>query len=186
MSQNPYDPYGAAPGDPYSSASGRSPYTQPPSIDPYAGDPRNAQQYPQQPYAQPPFPQTSQMQSYGRQTQPYGAPAPQGYGYAPPVPADGGAGNVAPNLWLSVFFGWIPALIYYLTCKDRCAPTVRKAHADNLSFQLLRLIVSLVPYLGWLAALVLFVIAIVNAAQVPGQVRNGQQARFTLTPNWIR
>jgi uncharacterized Tic20 family protein len=101
------------------------------------------------------------------------------------VPADAGIGNVAPNLWLSVFFGWIPALIYYLANKDTSSPVVRKVHADNLNFQLIRVIVCFVPYLGMLAALVLFVIAIVHAVQIPAQVRSGQQPRFTLTPNWI-
>ncbi|WP_147243178.1 hypothetical protein [Acidipropionibacterium virtanenii] len=208
MSQNPYgSANGAGPQDPYSQASaGQGPYSaqpysaqpngaQQPIVDPYAGDPSStpgsyaqqptvdpyaaSQPYPQGPYGQDPYGQNP----YGQVPVPVQQPYAQGYG--PNMPADGGMSNVAPNLWLSAFFGWIPALIYFLSCKDNCAPTVRKAHADNLSFQLIRLIVLCVPYVGVLAALVLFIIAIIHATQVPGQVRSGQQARFTLTPDWI-
>lgn len=153
----------AVAGDPHNTP---APYAQP-TVDPYAGS-QPYDQYGPDPYGQSPVPGQQPYAQYGQM-----------------VPADGGIGNVAPNLWLSAFFGWIPALIYYLACKDNCAPTVRRAHADNLSFQLIRLIVCFVPHLGWLAALVLFVMAVVHAAQVPGQVRSGQQPRFILTPNWI-
>jgi uncharacterized membrane protein len=196
MSENPYDPYGAGPRDPYSqSPAGQGLYgAQQPIVDPYAGDPRNnpaSHQQPivdpyagSQPYAQNPYTQNPYIQNpYGQAPVPLQQPYAQGFGQM--VPADAGIGNVAPNLWLSVFFGWIPALIYYLANKDTSSPVVRKVHADNLNFQLIRVIVCFVPYLGMLAALVLFVIAIVHAVQIPAQVRSGQQPRFTLTPNWI-
>lgn len=186
MSENPYDPYGAGPRDPYSqSPAGQGLYgAQQPIVDPYAGDPRNNPASHQQPIVDPyagsqPYAQNP----YGQAPVPLQQPYAQGFGQM--MPADAGIGNVAPNLWLSVFFGCIPALIYYLANKDTSSPVVRKVHADNLNFQLIRVIVCFVPYLGMLAALVLFVIAIVHAVQIPAQVRSGQQPRFTLTPNWI-
>lgn len=182
MTQNPYgDPYSGGPQDPYQ---------QQPMAEPYAGQ----QPYTQQPYPQQPYPpQPGPAQPYGGQAQPYGGQMvpQQGYGpqYAQMIPADGGTSSLAPNLWLSVFFAWIPALIYYLTAKDRSAPAVRKAHADNLSFQLIRTIACLfswVPVLGWILVVGFLVLSIINAAQVPGQVRGGQQPKVLLAPPWFK
>ncbi|WP_291280175.1 DUF4870 domain-containing protein [Galactobacter sp.] len=101
------------------------------------------------------------------------------------------------NLWLSVFFSWIPALIFFLTCRDSSSPAVREAHTKNMNFVLVRLIVGVVtaiPFVGWIvggiASLVLFIISIINAVQVPSQIRAGQRPMFVMdnvtAPSWIK
>ena len=146
---------------------------------------------PQPPPAQPPHAQ----QPYGQPQpgyapqQPYGAPQP---GYGPPA-----ASNVQLNLWLSVFFGWIPALIFYVIEKDRLAPAERQATVDNLNFQIVRVIaiiasyvLVLIPYLGVLLVLVAsvgtLVLAIIHAVKVPTVLAAGRTGSFYLAPNWVK
>ncbi|QDZ13968.1 DUF4870 domain-containing protein [Humibacter ginsenosidimutans] len=132
----------------------------------------------------PPPPQNPPQQQYG---------APQGY-------PDGGFSNLQVNLWLSVFFSWIPALIYYLVDKDKTADPIRKANVDNFNFQLIRVIVivatyilAVIPFIGWILALILwlgsialFVIAIVHAIQIPNAIRQGREAKYIFTVNWVK
>lgn len=140
------------------------------------------------------------------QQAPYGAPPPPPGAYAQPGQyqqagyPDGGFQNLQINLWLSVFFSWIPALIFYLIDKDKTTDPIRRANIDNFNFQLIRLIVglaawvlALIPFVGWILALILwlasvalFVIAIVHAVQVPNAIRNGQPARYIFTVNWVK
>lgn len=98
---------------------------------------------------------------YGAPQQPgYGAPQQPGYGYYQPQQ---GQQDPLPNLtasyWLSVFFLFIPALIFYLIESPRATPQVRALHAANLNFSLLRVMVivatwilGVIPYLGWVLA----------------------------------
>ncbi|MGO1409950.1 MULTISPECIES: DUF4870 domain-containing protein [unclassified Microbacterium] len=153
---------------------------QPPGYNP---PPAGGQQYPQPGYGQP-------QPGYGQPQPGYGQPAyGQPYGNEP--------GNITLNLWLSVFFSWIPALIFYLVEKDKVNPVARKAAADNLNFQLIRIIAIVaaafllfVPIVGALIYAVVgigtFVIAIIHAAKVPGDVNAGQYGKFMLTPDWIK
>lgn len=91
------------------------------------------------------------------------------------------------NYWLSVFFTWLPALIFYLIERGKNA-TVDTHNAATLNFQILRTIVVIaatiiaaIPYIGWLIALVLwigsivlFVFAIIAAIKGPEDARAGR------------
>jgi uncharacterized membrane protein len=147
---------------------------------------------PQQPQYQAPPPQQPQYQA-----PPAGAqvPPPGGYqqpqpGYAQPV-ADP-VSNITLNYWLSVFFTWIPALIFFLIEKDKGNQQAYAFHRDNLNFSLLRVgvvvatyILLVIPYIGWLLAivlwigsLVLFIFHILAAVKAPDAYRRGGQPEF--------
>ncbi len=190
----PAPPYGEQPPAPGAGEYGQQPPA-PPAPD------YGQQQYGQQPYGQQPQDPYGQQPGYNQAPPPgYGQPqyGQPGYGQPQYAPYAGQEpGNITANLWLSVFFTWIPALIFYLVEKDRVTPVARKAAADNLNFQLLRIIaiagsalLLLIPVLGVLLYFVVtigtFVIAIIHAAKVPGEVRAGQFANFILTPPWIK
>ncbi|WP_156761305.1 DUF4870 domain-containing protein [Microbacterium karelineae] len=156
-------------------------------------------QQPGPPQQQPPAaPEPAQQQPvYPPQGQ---TPPPPGGGYGQPYAQSApgqGTSNIVLNLWLSVFFSWIPALIFYLIEKDSATPIERKAAADNLNFQLIRIIAMVaagvlvgIPVLGWLiwvAAVVGgFVISIIHAAKVPGELQAGREAKFLLAPTWVK
>lgn len=142
----------------------------------------NAQQ-PQQP--QPPY--------YGAPGQT--PPPPGGYqqptaGYPQPV-ADP-ASNVLLNYWLSVFFSWIPALIFFLIDKDKGDQRLYAYQRDNLNFSLLRVgvgvvtwILAFIPYLGvifgfllGIGSIVLFVFHIIAAVKASEGFRRGEQPGF--------
>lgn len=145
---------------------------------------------PQPGYAAPQQPGYAAPQAGGYQTPP---PAGGGYqqpGYAQPV-ADP-VSNITLNYWLSVFFTWLPALIFFLIEKDKGNPQARAFHAANLNFSLLRVMVwaaivfvAWIPYLGWIlggllwvGAIVLFVFHIIAAVKAPQNYRAGQQPGF--------
>lgn len=120
---------------------------------------------------------------YGAPQQGYAAPPP---GYAAPqqVPATDPASNLTLNYWLSVFFTWLPALIFYIIEKDKGNPQVRALHAANLNFSLLRTAVYVVgwilvaiPILGGLlyfaAIVTLFVFHIIAATKVADTYKRG-------------
>ncbi|RKW69962.1 DUF4870 domain-containing protein [Galactobacter caseinivorans] len=208
------EPYGQAPQQPYGQPEQPAqPYGQAPQ-QPYAQPEQPAQPYgqaPQQPYGQPQ--QYGQAQQYGQpqqygQAQQYGQPQQSAYqqqGYQQPgqpygaplgASPDNGFGNLQLNLWLSAFFSVIPALIFWIVDKDKTTGAVRKANADNLSWQLVALIavtvssLSMFIFIGFILYPVVtigwFVISIINAIQVPGKLRAGQQAKFPMTPEWIK
>lgn len=183
MSQNPYDPNAQQPQDPYGQG-GNHPGHHPSGYysDGRQGTPGNAGQ---QGYQGP----------QGYPGQPGNYPPPQYY--ARPYPTDGGLSTLQLNLWLSVFFGWIPALIFFVSARDNAHPAVREAHTKNMNFAIIRVIcgaVAVVPFVGWilggLATVVLFIFAIINAAQVPGQITSGRRPEFVLenvtAPAWIK
>ncbi|KKI16297.1 MULTISPECIES: DUF4870 domain-containing protein [unclassified Leucobacter] len=161
---------------------------QAPQVPPVAPQPGYAA--PQPGYAAPQQPGYAAPQAGGYQTPP---PAGGGYqqpGYAQPV-ADP-VSNITLNYWLSVFFSWIPALIFFLIEKDKGNPQARAYHAANLNFSLLRVMVivatwilGVIPYLGWVLApllgigsIVLFVFHIIAAVKAPENYRTGQQPGF--------
>lgn len=153
----------------------------------------------------PPAPPGSQQPGYQAPPQPgyeappqqpgYQAPPPGGYqqpgAYQQPAAADP-ASNITLNYWLSVFFAWIPALIFYLIEKDKGHPLAYAYHRDNLNFALVRtglgLIIALfawIPYLGWLIAIVgwlgsivLFIFHIIAAAKSTADFRSGAKPPF--------
>lgn len=155
-----------------------------------------APQYPQQPNAYPQAPQQPQYQ------QPYPAagghqPPPVG-GYQQPyqaAPANSGS-TVTLNYWLSVFFTWVPALIFFLVERGK-NPLADEHHRANLNFSLLRVFVSIggwilsfIPFLGgflfFLAWAALFVLHIIAAIKGPEAFRNGQTYRFPLNISLIK
>ena len=95
--------------------------------------------------------------------------------------------NITLNYWLSVFFSWIPALIFWLIEKDKGNQRATAFHVANLNFSLLRVgvgiaawILAMIPYIGWLFAiilwlgmLVLFVFHIMAAVKAADEYRNG-------------
>lgn len=158
---------------------------------------------PQEPqYQAPPAQQHQQPQPHQQPQQPphFGAPGqtpppPGGYqqppaGYAQPV-ADP-ATNVVLNYWLSVFFSWIPALIFYLIDKDKGDQRLYAYQRDNLNFSLLRVglviatwILALIPYIGpifgfllGIGSLVLFIFHIIAAVKASEGFRRGEQPGF--------
>ncbi|MEV8338576.1 DUF4870 domain-containing protein [Leucobacter sp. NPDC077196] len=142
----------------------------------------------------------AQQQPQSQQPPNFGAPGqtpppPGGYqqppaGYAQPV-ADP-ATNVVLNYWLSVFFSWIPALIFYLIDKDKGDQRLYAYQRDNLNFSLLRVglviatwILALIPYIGaifgfllGIGSLVLFIFHIIAAVKASEGFRRGEQPGF--------
>lgn len=157
---------------------------------------------PPQGYQAPP-----QAQGYaapGYQAPPQGGQQPgyqQGYqqpGYAQ-QPVSDPVGNVTLNYWLSVFFTWIPALIFFLIDKDRGNAQLTDYQRQNLNFSLTRVVFGLgyilvpIPVLGWIlgillmvAHIVLFIFHIIAAAKAPQGFRTGQQPGFIFAIPFIR
>lgn len=155
---------------------------------PPAAAPQPGYAAPQPGYAAP------QQPGYAAPQQGYAAP-PAGGGYQQPgyaQPVADPVSNITLNYWLSVFFSWLPALIFFLIEKDKGNPQARAYHAANLNFSLLRVMVwaaivvlGWIPYLGWIlgvllwiGAAVLFVFHIIAAAKAPQNYRTGQQPGF--------
>lgn len=166
-----------------------------------------APEQPQQPPAAPQQPQTPQApqaepqhQAPPQQPQ-YQAPPAGGYqqpqpGYAQPA-AVNPVGNLQLNYWLSVFFTWVPALIFFLIDKDKGDQRLRQLHTANLNFSLLRImavfagyvvyfILLFIPYIGVLiGGLVLlavwvvpFVFHIIAATKISQAYQSGQADPF--------
>lgn len=171
-----------------------------PTSDPAAPQAPQPPQAPVPPVQQPAAPQQPQYQAPQPQyqaPQPPQAPQyqqPPAGGQVPPggyqqqyaqQPVADPLSNITLNYWLSVFFGWIPALIFFLIEKDKGNRQAYDYHRDNLNFTLLRVIVSfvaIIPYIGWLVAvvggIVLFVFHIIAAAKAPEAFRTGQKPPF--------
>lgn len=165
----------------------------PPPVPPAAPTPP---QGPPQYQAPPPG---AYQQQPGHQQQPGGYPQqpPQGYpqqpqpGYAQPAPTDP-ANTITLNYWLSVFFTWIPALIFWIIEKDKGNQKATEFHVANLNFSLIRTgvgilaaILGVIPWVGWiiglilwLAYLVLFVFHILAAVSAPDNYRKGGKPEF--------
>lgn len=142
----------------------------PPAYQPPAYQPPVQQQ---QPYGQPPAPPAYQQQPYQQQTM------------ADPASA------VTLNYWLSVFFSWIPALIFFLTEKGKNGFSDEYNKA-NLNFSILRGITGflvVIPYLGVIfgfLALALFIIHIIAAVEAPKKFRSGQPYKFPFNIAFIK
>lgn len=175
-----------------------------PSSDPVAPQAPQAPVPPQQPqYQQPQAPQAPQPPQFQPQAppqapqyqQPAGGQVPPGGGYQQPYaqqPVADPISNITLNYWLSVFFSWLPALIFFLIEKDKGNRQAYDYHRENLNFSLLRVgvmvatyILAIIPAIGWLLAIllwigsvVLFVFHIMAAAKAPEAYRNGQKPPF--------
>lgn len=107
-------------------------------------------------------------------------------------PAASAVSTLQLNYWLSVFFSWIPALIFWLIEKDKGDQRATALHVANFNFSLLRtgvyvvtVIIGWIPYIGWLIALllwiasiVLFIFHIIAAAKVREAYERGQADPF--------
>jgi len=166
----------------------------PPQAPPYQPPLGNPQAAPEQPpaggYQQPP--------AGGYQPPPAGAyqQPPQGYpqqpGYAPQGAPTDPANTITLNYWLSVFFTWIPALIFYIIEKDKGDQRANAFHVANLNFSLLRtglaivaVILGLIPFIGWILGLIVwlaylasFVFHIIAAVSAPDNYRQGKEPGF--------
>lgn len=177
--QAPQAPQADAPGAPQAPAAPEAP--QAPEVpDAAAVPPPAAPQY----QAPPPGAPQYQAPPPGAYQQPQ-----QGYQQAPGADP---AGTITLNYWLSVFFTWIPALIFYLIEKNKGNTPSFPFHVANLNFSLIRTgvgvvgwILGMIPYIGWLLALllwigsvVLFVFHIIAAVKAPDAYRRGGQPEF--------
>ncbi|MGB6038878.1 MAG: DUF4870 domain-containing protein, partial [Gordonia sp. (in: high G+C Gram-positive bacteria)] len=164
---------------------------------------------------------------YGQPSQPgqpqYGQPSQPGqpqygqqqYGQPGYQQACGQNGDVTTNLsinfWLSAFFSWLPAVIFYFMDKDKVPAITRSYAAANLNFQILRTLVgfgawvimmlivlvgggSLSPAVSLLFSLVifgisiyLFVLQIMAAIKVQDCARRGEPADnlYPFNVNWV-
>lgn len=115
----------------------------------------------------PPEDPNAQVPNDGAQPQqPQYAP-PQQPQYAQQAAADP-VSTITLNYWLSVFFSWIPALIFWIIEKDKGDQRATALHVANFNFSLLRtivyvatLIIGVVPYIGWLIAVLLWIASVV-------------------------
>lgn len=154
--------------------------------------PESNGEQPQQPAApQPEAPRYQAPPAGAYQAPPAnGYQAPPAGGYQQPAgaaPADTAVGNITLNYWLSVFFAWIPALIFWIIEKDKGNARALAFHVSNLNFSLIRTglgvvgwILGMIPYIGWLlgilvwlGSVVLFVFHIMAAAKAAENYRNG-------------
>ena len=170
----------------------------PPPAAPQAPQPPVPPQQPAQPQYQTPPPAAQVPPAGGYQAPPAGGyqTPPPGAGQVPPQgyaqPATDPASTITLNYWLSVFFTWIPALIFYIIEKDKGNAQAYAYHRDNLNFSLLRVMVvvatyilMLIPYVGWIlgailwiGSVVLFVFHIIAAVKAPDAYRRGEQPGF--------
>ena len=196
----PTDPYGQPPAPEYTAQAPTDPYGQPPApeytaqapTDPYGAPPSAPYVDPQASYGQPPVDPYAQQPggAYAAPTAPppgYGVPA----GYGPQMnpaynagPNPAAVDNLKLNYWLSVFFSWIPALIFMLTEKDK-NELLDDHLKENMNFQITRVIawaIVVIPVIGWavggLASIVLFVFAIMGAMKAPDEYLAGRAYRF--------
>lgn len=198
-------PLTEAPGSPGAESTAGSghggPGEQPPSGAPHDG--WSAQQPPQG------QPAPGQQGAWGAPSQQYQQPP---MGGMPPQPHAGygqmAAGSNNPNYlagpseqgrntlqldyWLSVFFSWIPALIFFLTERDK-NKLVDDHTKEILNFSITRVIagaVMVIPVIGWIlggiASIALFVVAILGALKGPEEYDNGRPYQFPLTLRLIK
>ncbi|MDO5736298.1 MAG: DUF4870 domain-containing protein [Propionibacteriaceae bacterium] len=163
---------------------------------PMQGQPQNPQQAPWggpqqgQPYQQAPPPGGMPPQNYG------GGYSPMTMGYNNPNylagPSEQGRSTLTLDYWLSVFFSWIPALIFFLTEKDK-NKLVDEHTKELLNFNITRIIASavmVIPVIGWIiggiASLALFIVAILGALKGPEEYLQGRTYQFPLAIRFIK
>lgn len=161
---------------------------------PAPGQPAPAYGQPAPAYGQP-APGYAQPQP-GAPAPGYGAPAGGAYGAQPAYAAAPVQPNITINLWLSVFFGWIPALIFFLIEKGKVPANYERANAANLNFQIVLAIGIVASYILSFVLIGLFtlplvylaqlIIGIIHAVNVPNQLATGQEGKFYLAPNWVK
>ena len=107
-------------------------------------------------------------------------------------PTNQGRSTLTLDYWLSVFFSWIPALIFFLTEKDK-NKLMDEHTKELLNFNITRMIVGIItpiPFIGWIvggiASLVLFIFAILGAVKGPEEYARGRTYQFPLAIRFIK
>lgn len=107
-------------------------------------------------------------------------------------PTPQGQNTIQLDYWLSVFFTWIPSLIFFLTERDK-NKLVDEHTKELLNFNITRMIVfavTIIPFIGWIiggiASLVLFVMAIMGAMKGPDEYAKGRTFQFKYTFRFIK
>jgi uncharacterized membrane protein len=109
------------------------------------------------------------------------------------------------NYWLSVFFTWLPALIFYLIEKDKGDPRARYLHAANLNFAILRagalfvwyiiaIPLAFIPYLGLIIVGIGYlaigvgplVLHIIAATKIKENYMTGNPKPFMFNVTWVK
>lgn len=170
-------------------------------------DPNEQPNAPQQPVP-PQQPSAPQQPASGHPEQPaqpaqpgYAAPGQPQYQQPPPAAStpEQMANTVTLNYWLSVFFAWIPALIFYFIEKGK-NPFADMYHRENLNFSLVRtavgvatFIIAVIPYIGWILAMllwigqvVLFVFHLMAAISATERFKAGQKPNFIFNIPFIK
>lgn len=124
---------------------------------------------------------------------------------------NGAISTLTLNYWLSVFFTWVPALIFFFVERGKNA-TVDAHNRANLNFQLVRTIVGVAagivpwilglifgfaPLLGallggligfalWAASIVLFVFAIIAAIKGPEEARAAREYKYPFNIEFVK
>lgn len=141
---------------------------------------------------QPPVPPQQPQQPQ----QPLQQPAYQQQGQ--PAQAANPLSTVTLNYWLSVFFIWLPALIFFMMEKDKPGQDLaNNYHRENLNFSLIRTgwflagwILAFIPVLGWtlsvIGHLVFFVLHLIAAVKATDAYNKGQKAPFTFNFDLIK
>ncbi|MGO3152627.1 MAG: hypothetical protein ACTIJJ_08420 [Galactobacter sp.] len=101
---------------------------------------------------------------------------------------NGGSKQVRWNLWLSVFLGFVPALVFCIQGRELAVPGARLAHSKNLKFQVLRSLIgvlilfpnAVVALVAAVCSVVLTVFSVINAVRVPRQVAAKRRPEFVL------
>lgn len=139
----------------------------------------------------------------------WGQPNP-GYYFNSAIP-ENEVSSITLDVWFSVFFGWIPALIFYAQ-RNGSTPLTQKVYRNVLGFWLTNVFLLLgsaiaggiiallalaagnerfafamviIIYIALiLIGLVYFIVGIVGAAITPGKARAGIAYRYPLTIGW--
>lgn len=161
----------------------------------YSAPPQPGYSAPPPGYSAPPpgyyQPQQPQQPPYFQGQQQYQQQYPQGQQPQNPLQ------NLTANYWLSVFFFWIPALIFFLVESPRASPQVRALHAANLNFSLLRTalllfgwVLFIIPGIGslvlTLAHIAGFVLHIIAATKVTETYQRGGTDPFLFNAPMVK
>ncbi len=145
---------------------------------------------------------------YGQPQPGYGQQQP-GYGQPMQAPQANPGGNLTLNYWLSAFFAWIPALIFYFVDKDK-TPLLDDHLKELLNFQLTRtiatvalqiisfmvvffpepitasILVIVVKLALWVVIIGTLIISIMGAVKGPKEFEAGRAYRFPMNIRLVK
>ncbi len=146
---------------------------------------------------------------YGQPQPGYGQPQP-GYGQPQPGYGQPAAGNnLTLNYWLSAFFSWLPALIFYFVDKGK-SPLLDDHLKEVLNFQIVRtvvlVIIQIIPFVflvapdpnliaivglivtiaWWLVLIGTLIVSIIAAVKGPQEFEAGRAYRIPMNIRLIK